>query len=96
MGFSNYGISLSHIEIVNHPQYMSTLSGLTEDKVEEMLDDPFYQSMIEELMKDPDTMIRMMEENPMTRKMMKDNPMMKAMLSNPETLKMMMSNNRLM
>lgn len=76
---------------MNHPQYMSALSGLNEDKVEEMMDDPFYASMIEELLKDPETMVKMMEENPVTKKLMDSNPMMKMMMSNPETLKMIIS-----
>ncbi len=55
---------------MNHPQYMSTLSGLNEDKLEEMMDDPFYESMMEELLKDPETMVKMMQDNPLTKKMM--------------------------
>ena len=51
--------------------------------MEEMMDDPFYESMIEELLKDPDTMMRMMQDNPLTRRMMDSNPMMKMMMSNP-------------
>lgn len=39
---------------MNHPEYMSALSGLmNEDKLEEMMDDPFYQQMIDEMLKDP-------------------------------------------
>lgn len=78
--------------MINHPQYMSAISGaVNEDKLDEMLDDPAYQGMMEEMMSDPDTIKQLLEENPMFRNMMNQNPHMKMMLNNPAMLKMMMS-----
>lgn len=83
-------------EVVNHPQYMSAISSAVDpDKVEEMLDDPQYQGMIEQMMEDPDTLRQLMEENPMMKNMMNSNPMMKSMLSNPAMLKMIFSTSRI-
>lgn len=79
-------------EVVNHPQYMSAISSAVDpDKMEEMLDDPQYQGMLEQMMEDPDTLRQLMEENPMMKNMMNNNPMMKSMLSNPAMLKMIFS-----
>ena len=79
-------------EMINHPQYMSAISQATDpDKMEEMMDDPQVQGMIEQMMDDPDTLRQMLNENPMTRNMMKDNPMMQMVLNNPALLKMVFS-----
>lgn len=48
--------------MINHPQYMSAISGaVNEDKLDEMLDDPAYQGMMEEMMSDPDTIKQLLE-----------------------------------
>lgn len=79
-------------EVVNHPQYMSAISSAVDpDKMEQMLDDPQYQGMLEQMMQDPDTMRQLMEENPMMKSMMNNNPMMKQVFSNPALLKMVFS-----
>jgi ubiquilin len=84
-GVGGYGM-------VNHPQYMSAISSAVDpDKMEEMLDDPQTQGMLEQMLDDPDTLRQLMEENPMLRSMMKDNPQMKMMFENPALMKMLMS-----
>lgn len=71
-------------EAVNHPQYMSAISSAVDpDKMQQIMQDPQYQGMMQQLLDDPDTLRQVMEENPMIRNMIKDNPMMKSMLSNP-------------
>ena len=46
---------------MNQPGYMSALSSVASpDKMEEMLDDPFYQKMVEQMMSDPDIMMKAM------------------------------------
>lgn len=55
------------------------------------MDDPYYQSMMEQMLDDPDTLRQLMEENPMTKQLMKDNPMMKHMMTNPAMMKMLLS-----
>lgn len=79
-------------EVMNNPQYMSAISSAVDpDKMEEMLDDPQYQGMMEQMLEDPDTLRQLMEENPMMKNMINNNPMMKNMLSNPAMLKMIFS-----
>lgn len=88
---SPYGVG--GYEVVNHPQYMSAISSAVDpEKMEEMMNDPQTQGMIEEMLKDPDTLRHMINENPMLSKMVRDNPMMKTVLENPALLKMVMSN----
>jgi ubiquilin len=88
---SPYGVG--GYEAVNHPQYMSAISSAVDpEKMEEMMNDPQTQGMIEEMLKDPDTLRHMINENPMLSKMVRDNPMMKTVLENPALLKMVMSN----
>lgn len=66
-------------EMVNHPQYMSAISqAVDQDKMEEMMNDPQYQGMIEDMLKDPDTIRHLMNNDPMMQSMMKQNPGMKA------------------
>lgn len=48
-----------------------------------MLNDPQYSSMMEEMLKDPETMKYMIEENPMLRNMVRENPSMKVIFDNP-------------
>lgn len=55
------------------------------------MDDPYYQSMMEQMLDDPDTLKQIMEENPMTRQLMNQNPMMKTIMSNPAMMKMFFS-----
>ena len=85
LGFGGYSM-------INHPQYMSAISGAVNDEnLEEMMNDPSYQGMMEELMKDPETMKQIIEDNPMLRNMFHQNPAMKAMLDNPAMMKMVFS-----
>lgn len=89
IGFGGYSM-------INHPQYMSAISGaVNEENMEEMMNDPSYQGMMEELMNDPDTMKQLIEDNPMLRNMFHQNPAMKAMLDNPALMKQMFSKNPL-
>lgn len=77
---------------MNQPGYMSALSSVASpDKMEEMLDDPFYQKMIEEMMSDPEIMSKAMESSPQLKQMVDSNPMLKMMMSNPELMKSIMS-----
>ena len=70
--------------MVNHPQYMNAISGAVDpDKIQQTLNDPQAQGMIEEMLNDPDTLRQMFDENPMLKNMIKDNPMMKMVLDNP-------------
>ena len=79
-------------EVVNHPQYMSAISSAVDpDKMEEILDDPQYQGMMEQMLDDPDTLRQLMNENPMIRKMINDNPSLKMVMENPALMKMMFS-----
>ena len=79
-------------EVVNHPQYMSAISSAVDpDKMEEMMDDPQYQGMMQQMLDDPDTMRQLMEENPMMKNMIKDNPALKALMSNPAFMKSILS-----
>jgi len=79
-------------EVVNHPQYMSAISSAVDpDKMEEILDDPQYQGMMEQMLDDPDTLRQLMNENPMMRNMLKDNPGLKTMMENPALMKMILS-----
>ena len=81
--------------MVNHPQYMSAISSAVDpDKMEELLEDPQYEGMMQQMLDDPDTLRQLMEENPAMKSMMNSNPMMKSMLSNPALLKMIFSNSR--
>lgn len=77
VGFGGYGL-------INHPQYMSAISGaVNEQNIEQMLNDPQYSSMMEEMLKDPETIKYMIEENPMLRNMVRENPSMKVIFDNP-------------
>jgi hypothetical protein len=79
-------------EVVNHPQYMSAISQAVDpDKMEEMLNDPQYQGMIEEMLNDPDTLRHLMNNDPMMQNMIKNNPAMKMVLENPALMKMVFS-----
>lgn len=79
--------------MVNHPQYMSAISSAVDpDKMEELLDDPQYEGMMQQMLEDPETLRQLMEENPAMKSMLNSNPMMKSMLSNPAMLKMIFSN----
>lgn len=50
VGFGGYSM-------INHPQYMSAMSGaVSEEKIDEVLNDPMYMGMMEEMMQDPDTL----------------------------------------
>jgi len=80
-------------EVVNHPQYMSAISQAVDpDKMEEMLNDPQYQGMIEDMLNDPDTLRHLMNTDPMMQNMIKNNPGMKMVLENPALMKMIFSN----
>lgn len=77
--------------LVNQPGYMSALSSVASpEKMEEMMDDPFYQKMIEEMLNDPEIMIKAMETSPQLKQMVDSNPMLKMMMSNPELMKVIM------
>ncbi|CAM6002744.1 unnamed protein product [Sphagnum balticum] len=70
---------------------MSAISSAVDpDKMEEIMNDPQYEGMIEEMMNDPDTMRHLINENPALRSMMNGNPMMKAIMENPALMKMKM------
>lgn len=44
-------------EAINHPQYMSAISSAVDpDKMEEVMNDPQYQGMLEQMLEDPDTL----------------------------------------
>lgn len=87
VGFGGYSL-------INHPQYMSAMSGAVsgEENLEEVMNDPTYQGMIEDLMNDPETMKQLLEDNPMFKNMIKDNPSLKMVLDNPALMKMVFSN----
>lgn len=89
VGFGSYSM-------INHPQYMSAISGAVDEKnIEDIMNDPMYQSMMEDMLKDPDTLKYMIDENPMLRNMVNQNPSMKMMLQNPTLMKSMFSNSLL-
>lgn len=55
------------------------------------MNDPMYTSMMEDMMKDPDTIKYLIEENPMLKNMINQNPSMKMILQNPELMKAVFS-----
>ena len=80
-------------EVVNHPQYMSGISqAVGPEKMEQMLNDPQYQGMIEDMLNDPDTLRHLMNTDPMMQNMIKNNPGMRMVLENPALMKMIFSN----
>lgn len=55
VGFGAYSM-------INHPQYMSAISGaVNEENIEDLMNDPQYSSMMEDMLKDPDTIKYMIE-----------------------------------
>lgn len=68
-------------EMVNHPQYMSAISSAVDpDKMEDIMNDPQYQGMLESMLEDPDTLRQLMNENPMLRNMINQNPSLKMIM----------------
>jgi hypothetical protein len=85
VGFGGYSM-------INHPQYMSAMSGAVNDeKIDEMLNDPMSMSMMEEMMQDPDTLRYLIDQNPMLKSMFASNPSMKMILDNPQLMKSVFS-----
>ena len=68
-------------EVVNNPQYMNAISQAVDpDKMEDMLNDPQAQGVLEDMVNDPDTMKQLINNDPMMQSLMKNNPGMKMAL----------------
>jgi ubiquilin len=59
------------------------------DQMAQMLDNPFVQQMMRNMMSNPEVMEQMISSNPMARQMMDSNPQMREMMRSPEFLQMM-------
>lgn len=54
-----------------------------------LLDNPMYQSMLQQMAQNPEMMKMMLEANPETKALMDSNPMFRSLMNNPEYLKQM-------
>jgi len=64
--------------------------GMNIEQTISMLENPLVNTMMQQMMSDPQTMQTMLNNNPLLQQMRQSNPATAAMMSNPETLRAMM------
>ncbi|SPQ93869.1 Ubiquilin [Plasmodiophora brassicae] len=65
------------------------MGGMSPDVMMQMMQNPFVQQMMQQMMADPVRLQEMLSANPQTRQMLESNPQMQAALSNPAVLQAM-------
>lgn len=72
---------------------LSGMGGMNMDPntISQMMSNPMYQQMMDQMLQNPDFMNQMIENNPQLRAMADANPQVREMLQNPELMRSMMT-----
>ncbi|KAG2389011.1 hypothetical protein C9374_014411 [Naegleria lovaniensis] len=66
------------------------LGGMNPQQVQQMMNNPFMQRMMGEMLSDPQMLDQLINSNPMLQQMTQNNPMLRTMLSNPQFIQQVM------
>ncbi|KAF0972536.1 hypothetical protein FDP41_009439 [Naegleria fowleri] len=66
------------------------MGGMNPQQVQQMMNNPFMQRMMTEMLSDPQMLDQLINSNPMLQQMTQSNPMLRTMLSNPQFIQHVM------
>lgn len=92
---SNPWASVGQTNQTTTPGFNMSDAGLNIEQSIQMLENPFVQQMMEQMMQNPALMQQMIDGNPVIRHLSETNPQVAAIMSNPEMMRMMMNPNNI-